>query len=1003
MIWRSVIVTFAVTVSVCADGIFGQSPQGMENLFANFNRSFEAGDYRQAEQFALAMRRLAQGRPDDAESNSTAAACLAGVWHALGRNSDAEPLFKQSLSLREKHLGPDHLLVAEGLHHLAIVEDDLGRYEESEAHYRRALQIRKKALGSNHSNVAATINGLGALYAAQARYAEAEPLFRQAARTHEVIAETNTVAYGRYLSNIAAACTGQSRYAEAEPLLRQALAKLEAVAGPTHPFVTEPLSNLGVLCSNQGRLVEAETLLQRTLRIQESALGREHPLVARNLSNLAGVYTSMGRYPAAILLYRRAMDIVQKAFPGKEDALGELYVSAGCLYDALGNLPQSEQAWEKAVEIYGRIRGDDHPATLRARASLAHTHFIQDRCDKAETLLDRVFTSKGWEGLSARAKVACYSGRAALHCKHNRLDEAEEDLRAAMGFVDVVRGQSSGDEFERASHFSSLAKAFDQMLELQSEVGHTGLAFETIERSRARSLWDRMCTAGANPLAGLPRQQAAELRRRDEEARGQLIRVQKQFEILGRRVGLSAAEREQFRAKLQVELREARQQARATYRDVRNSSPAYRLAVRNFQPVDVERLQSWVDQEKSLVLAYYVSHGAVCVLVVPGGRSPRLVTLEVSEALAGQTAIQAGPLTQDGLHQVLGIESTGSVLHRLRTRPQPHTVEKALPTMPPLWEMLVPETEREAILAGKYQRLVVLPDGPLAQLPFESLVVEPGDHPKYLLDVGPPIIYAPSATILLNLAEREIKPTSTARAPVLTIGDVPYGEADPGSEDTTLATRHPRSRYVTLGSLTPLPYTKWETNWVSKVFASSGTSVAALRGDMTTERTVRFNVTDRRIIHFACHGLIDQAYGNLFGALVLTPGPSETNPADDGFLTLAEIYELNLKDCELAILSACETNAGPHQRGEGVWALSRGFLVAGARRVVASNWLVDDESAASLISYFCSIIAKAEAAGEKPDYAEALWKAKRWVRNHPDHPEWKHPYYWGTFVLVGPN
>ena len=54
--------------------------------------------------------------------------------------------------------------------------------------------------------------------------------------------------------------------------------------------------------------------------------------------------------------------------------------------------------------------------------------------------------------------------------------------------------------------------------------------------------------------------------------------------------------------------------------------------------------------------------------------------------------------------------------------------------------------------------------------------------------------------------------------------------------------------------------------------------------------------------------------------------------------------ELAIKDCELAILSACETNYGPQQKGEGVWALSRGFLVAGARRVVASNWLVDDEA-----------------------------------------------------------
>ena len=155
------------------------------------------------------------------------------------------------------------------------------------------------------------------------------------------------------------------------------------------------------------------------------------------------------------------------------------------------------------------------------------------------------------------------------------------------------------------------------------------------------------------------------------------------------------------------------------------------------------------------------------------------------------------------------------------------------------------------------------------------------------------------------------------------------------------------------------------------------------------------------MLHFACHGLTDQAYGNFFGCLALTPGKQgAANPADDGFLTLPEIYELNLKGCELAILSACETNYGPQQKGEGVWALSRGFLVAGARRVVASNWLVDDEAAASLISYFCGGIAKDEAKGETADHAKALHDAKRWVRQQE---KWASPYYWGTFVLVGPN
>jgi hypothetical protein len=75
-------------------------------------------------------------------------------------------------------------------------------------------------------------------------------------------------------------------------------------------------------------------------------------------------------------------------------------------------------------------------------------------------------------------------------------------------------------------------------------------------------------------------------------------------------------------------------------------------------------------------------------------------------------------------------------------------------------------------------------------------------------------------------------------------------------------------------------------------------------------------------------------------------------------------------------------------------------LVAGARRVVASDWLVDDEAAASLVSYFCGGIAQGTEGGHTPDYAEALSAAKRWVRGQE---KWQSPYYWAPFVLVGPQ
>jgi len=280
-------------------------------------------------------------------------------------------------------------------------------------------------------------------------------------------------------------------------------------------------------------------------------------------------------------------------------------------------------------------------------------------------------------------------------------------------------------------------------------------------------------------------------------------------------------------------------------------------------------------------------------------------------------------------------------------------------------------------------------------------VVENGAAPRYLLDVGPPVVYAPSATVLASLAERPAGSSHSGRAPILTLGNPTYsGSGAPDSNDL-LASLSSRGTFRSVGGrLASLPFSGTESTWVEQTFRKAGLAVDSLRGPAATEAAIRSQASNRKIIHLACHGLTDQTHGNLFGALAVTPGSNTSLPSDDGFLTLAELYELDLKTCELAILSACDTNFGPNQRGEGTWALSRGFLVAGARRVVASNWLVDDEAAASLVSYCAAGIAKDWTKPSGPNYAKRLHDAKRWVRQQD---KWKSPYYWGGFVLVGPN
>jgi CHAT domain-containing protein len=380
------------------------------------------------------------------------------------------------------------------------------------------------------------------------------------------------------------------------------------------------------------------------------------------------------------------------------------------------------------------------------------------------------------------------------------------------------------------------------------------------------------------------------------------------------------------------------------------------------------------------------------LFVLLPGEKPQMLELEVAADQATRLGLEPGPLNREQVHRALQVDGTS--MFQLLT--DPHQADSATPRLAELWTLLIPENVRQALVQNKIRRLLVVPDGPLALLPFETLVVETGAEPEFLLDVGPPIQYVPSATIFFNLIDRKLEPTPADLKPVLTVARPNYAST-PQTEPTDVVAQVDRARYSASASrLSDLPHTSTEAAWVIDCFNKQGTAVGKLLESDATEARVRFNVRGRKIVHLACHGLTDHTFANFFGALAFTPGEA-SKAADDGFLTLPEIYELNLKSCELAILSACQTNYGPQQQGEGTWALSRGFLVAGSKRVVASNWLVDDEAAASLIYYFCSDVAQSQSSA---DHAAALQKAKRRIR---EQEKWKSPYYWGTFVLIGPN
>jgi CHAT domain-containing protein len=159
--------------------------------------------------------------------------------------------------------------------------------------------------------------------------------------------------------------------------------------------------------------------------------------------------------------------------------------------------------------------------------------------------------------------------------------------------------------------------------------------------------------------------------------------------------------------------------------------------------------------------------------------------------------------------------------------------------------------------------------------------------------------------------------------------------------------------------------------------APRGARLKALGFDANLDTVRSSAMAQYRILHFAAHGIFNNEHPELSG-IILSLYDKDGGPRP-GFLRLQEIYNLNLP-VELVVL-------------EGLIGLTRGFVNAGAERVVASLWKVDEDATAELMKHFYAGVLKE---GLAPTTALRnahirMWQTKR---RHP-------PYYWAAFVLHG--
>ena len=436
---------------------------------------------------------------------------LAFTRMSLGDYEAAEDFYRRSLELR-RSLDANEYEMARGYHNLAVVQIEKADYAAAERNLRESLEIRRRILEPDHPLLGQTLHNLGAVLVETGAYDEGQPMLEEAlAIRRDRLGDHPDTA--NTMAALAALQANRGRYAEAMVLQREALEVRRRIQGPRSLAVASSAVSLGSLLRLQGSFGEAEPLLREALEIRLERLGPEHPRVGATRLALAALLRRGGRFDEAEPLVRESVRLYRETFGHENLRVARALQYLGILLYDQGRYAESADALNEAVSI-ARRSGEEPILVARMGVDLAWTQLRLGETETAsETFEDSRLLLEEQLGPTHPRSISANRGLAEVHIVEGRWAEAEPHLiRAAEGF-EVAR-RRAGTGWERATFMRS---PYTRLAGLQLLLGKGEQAWESTERSHARTLTDLLVAADARPLTAGEFAQELRLRARLDE------------------------------------------------------------------------------------------------------------------------------------------------------------------------------------------------------------------------------------------------------------------------------------------------------------------------------------------------------------------------------------------------------------------------------------------------------------------------------------------------------
>jgi CHAT domain-containing protein/tetratricopeptide (TPR) repeat protein len=932
---------------------------------------------------------------------------LAVLYQDKGEYGKALPLLQQARDLRKRLLGEAHLDYASSLHNLAFLYRAMGEYGKALPLYEQAKDLSRRVLGEAHPLYATSLNNLAVLYQDLGEYGKALPLFEQARDLDKRLRGEAHPSYATSLNNLAALYQALGEYGKALPLCEQAKDLSRRVLGEAHPLYATSLNDLATLYQALGEYGKALPLCEQAKDLSRRVLGEAHPHYATNLNNLAALYKEMGEYGKALPLYEQAKDLSRRVLGEAHPLYATSLNNLAVLYQAMGEYGKALPLLQQAHDLNKRLRGETHPSYARSLHNLAALYQALGEYGKALPLYEQARDlNKRLRGEAHPSYATSLNNLAALYKEMGEYGKALPLCEQARDLYKRLLGEAHPDYAQSLNYLAALYRAMN----------NTSEGAKIVEQSRA--LWQAFLDRTFAAQSGRQRANLLGQHRYTlyfylsfaldaDTAPAPLYRA-----ALGWKGALSARQAEERLLHDRPELRPLAEElrlARASLARVANRQPA-----NDREQIEWRALFDRLEKEKEDLELRLAQKSAAYLRAL---KLRQADAAQVSAALPRDAALVdfleynhiSPPPAKKGRWKV---ETRLLALVLRRDRP-PALVQLGPATeidaAVQAWRRAVQAYQNPQAAAAELSRRVwqplhkhlagahtvlLAPDGVLCGLSFAAL---PGSKAGTYLIEDVALGYVSSGRHVLELAVADDGPRGQG---LVAVGGLVYGQSK--AEGTAAAKK----------SYGDLPGTRLEAEQISRLFRQQFPTLAAPRllGGAETDAdalTVLLapakGAARPRYLHLATHGFFEQTPAHVLklrhAALDRLPfdtarqvGTYARNPLllsglvlaganrdrENGILRAEELAELDLRGCEVAVLSACETGLGRVDPGEGVQGLQWAFQAAGARSLVVSLWKVHDAATSVLMEEFYSNLWH-----KKLSRLEALRQAQLTVLRNP--------------------